>query len=385
MITIEVAKKKIEKSVDELPFVVTNIEDVCGHVSAEEICARFDSPPFDRSAMDGFALKASSPRALKISQVINAGTVARPLKNGTCAKIMTGAMMPEGADTVVPLEETIEKGGQVYLNKTLRKGSFVRRRGREFKNGEVLVKKGEALNPASLGMLSGQGVKMVRTFGMPSVGILVTGDELVENGRLRKGKIFDSNMVIVSSLLNEAGFKVATLGISKDSARSLKLKIEKGLREDVLIVCGGVSVGERDLVKGILKSSGVKEVFWRVRQKPGKPLFFGKKGRRTVFGLPGNPAAVLVGTFEYVIPALKKMMGLKDMWHKPLQARLSGDIKWKRDRVEFICGIYKGNGVTPLPENESSMLKKLSAANALIIAKRSGYYRKGEMVNIHLL
>ncbi len=394
MITISEARKIIEANILPLPPATVKIEEACGLVLAANVNARYDSPPFDKSAMDGFALQVDKliscqVNKLQISQIIKAGSVPKPLEAGTCAKIMTGAMIPAGADTVVLKEDVVEENDFITITRDLKKEEFVRIRGAEVKAGERLLDEGAILNSAAIGLLASQGIVEINAIGTPGVAILSTGDEIIRPSKgasLKQTQIFDSNYYILAAGLSLLKLQVKDAGIAHDDAGVLRSKITEVLNSKIAIITGGVSVGEFDHVKNILNECGVKELFWSVAQKPGKPLYLGiTEAGNLVFGLPGNPAAVATCLYEYITPAIKKMMGYKNIWPRELIAKLSQPINWKRDRTEFVRGIYKDGVAEPIPENESHMLKGFVRANCLIIAEPSESYEAGKPVTVHLI
>lgn len=394
MISITEAKKAIESVISVMPETQILLGSSLGCVLSRDVFAQIDSPPFNKSAMDGFAIRHSdlkNQREFKISQTVKAGSIPQPLKVETVARIMTGAMLPEGADSVVPQENARESNGTVAFGGGPKIGQFVRVCGGEIKKGEQMFSRGDVLNIAALGFLASQGINDIFVFDKPRISIITSGDEIVDPrgvNRLETAQIFDSNLIGISACLSNIGIRTRELGIVKDEPEAIKSFIAEGLKTEILIISGGISVGKYDLVRTMLADLNVKEVFWGVNQKPGKPLYFGISATGNyIFAIPGNPAATIVCLYEYVLPAVKKMIGYRNIWPMKLMAGLEMPIEWGRDRVEFIRGLFDPNKrtVVPFAENESHMLRKFVLSNCLILAERDGSYKKDEEVEIHLI
>jgi len=275
--------------------------------------ATIDLPPFDRTAMDGFAVRAAdvAPGAvLRVVGDLAAGGETLSVGAGQAARISTGAEIPPGADAVLRVEDAEVSGDMVTAQASVRVGQHVRRRGEDLHAGDVLARPGDVLTVARLSALASAGVAAVDVPRRPRVRLIVTGNELLPPGAPPEpGKIYESNSLVVSSLVSAVGAEVETHPPVADDFEATRTAIEWGLEADVLIVSGGVSVGPHDHVKPAFEAAGVEEVFWRVRIKPGKPLWFGRRGRTLVFGLPGNPLSAIVGTSIFVAPALRALRG----------------------------------------------------------------------------
>jgi len=282
---------------------------------AEDIVARNNVPYTDNSAMDGYAIRTgdvkSIPQDLKVVGVVACGkSVKKRLKPGEAMAIMTGAPIPEGCDSVIPVEDTEVVGsGIVRILRNIEPGKNVRYSGEDVRKGEVVLKRGTAIGPAELGMLASVGRKRVRVFRKPLVAILITGNEIIEPGeKLRPGKVRDINTFSLCGLVEKFGGVPLPLGIAGDESVKLVRKMKKGLNSDIMIISGGVSMGEFDFVREALTSLGYREKFWKVAMKPGMPISFGYIGRTPVFGLPGNPVSSMVSFLEFVRPLMMKLM-----------------------------------------------------------------------------
>lgn len=312
--TYEEARKVILATVHPVGMERVMLLDAVERVLGEDIVAPWDLPPFDNSAMDGFAVRAADCSvncSLAVSGYIPAGgTAVVEVTPGTAMRIMTGAPTPPGCDAVVPFEETEEMPGQVLLRAPVEPGQHIRRRGEDVAAGSTVLTAGTLLRPTEISMLASCGRVMVPVYRKVRVAIVSTGDELVEpGGGLIPGTIINSNSLGLAAAVKAAGAEPIMLGIARDTMESHREKIREGLLADVLITSAGVSCGDRDLVRDMLEECGVASLFWKLKVKPGGTTAFGMKGETPVFSLPGNPVSTLLTFEEYVRPALLKMMG----------------------------------------------------------------------------
>ncbi len=306
-------------SVKPLPVETRPLETVLGYYLYDDISAACDLPSFDNSAMDGFALRErdgkgaakESPVSLSITQTISAGTVPSPLTGGSAAKIMTGAPLPEGADTVIPKEYTRESEGHVELLESPDAGDHIRRKGDDMRAGDALMSAGRRLRSFEIGLLAAQGLGDVRVHGRPRAAILSSGDELVPyTDRLSPGRIRNSSGPALAAMVTSWGGTPISCGIAPDREEAIKSAIDRALSHaDMLLLCGGVSVGDFDYTRSALNTLGFEEKFWRTAIRPGKPLLFGVLNGKPVFGLPGNPMSTLATAEVFVRPALEIMSG----------------------------------------------------------------------------
>ena len=341
MISIKKALTEISRNVSRLSAESVALSAAVDRTLARDIHAREDLPNFDNSAMDGFVVKtadvktasATTPVRLKTGTTIRAGLAARlTLRRGHAIKIMTGAALPQGGEAVVMVERTRQESGYVLIERAAATGENIRPKGEDVRRGDLLIKKHTILRPYEIALLAAQGIVSVPVISKARVGVLATGDELVDAkvAHLRHGQIRNSNAPAVSAALARWGATVENLGQAADAPVSLRRLLKKSLpRLDMLIISGGVSVGDFDFTKSALEATGFKTIFWRVAIKPGKPLLFGMMGKTAVFGVPGNPVSTLVCLEEFVRPALETMSasGLRHPgWH------LSGAL----DRDQFL-------------------------------------------------
>ena len=377
----EALRKVLESTQSSAPVLVP-LAEACSLVTAEEVVSSAAYPFFSNSSMDGYAVRSSDLKGASADEPVTlplAGEVRAAsgetlrLPPGRTIRIMTGGALPEGADAVVKREDVKEAQSQITFYHAVEPGSFINRQGEEIAEGTVLWPAGRRINPAALGLFASQGIDMVKVFPAPKVSLVTTGDELVEAGGSRTGgQIYDSISPMLVSCLEQAGAVIAGVLRCGDDLSELSVTIQEALKEsDITITVGGVSMGDYDLVLKCLEQLGVVRVFWKVAQKPGKPLFFGKSGRKLVFGLPGNPASSLVCYLLYVLPAIRRMMGYPDpgpLWY---QGRLAARVSNKDTRTFFARGIYVpehpgGYRLETALGQSSYMLSSFAGANALI-------------------
>jgi molybdopterin molybdotransferase len=397
LILFEEALRLISENTHVLPATERDIFDLDQEVLAEDVQAQKDIPFFSNSAMDGYALRSddtlNAPVVLTVKGFIQAGdSSSMEVGKGEAVKIMTGAPLVEGADAVVMVEDTEEQEQKVLVKKVVKKGEHVRLQGEEIKKDQIGLKKGTPLNPASVGFLASMGRQKVQVYGKPRISILMTGNELISPGKeLKKGQIWESNSYVLTTALRELGINPIVLGNARDDLQDIKERIQSGLdRADVLLIAGGISVGDYDFVQEAVLGLGVKKIFWRVAVKPGKPTFFGIKGKKLIFGLPGNPASILVTYLAYVRPAVLKMMGHHRVYLSEVEAILEEELKKKTDRVNFLRGVFREqNGriyVKTAGFQNSYMLESFAKANCLIfLEKEKNIFFPGEKVKIQIL
>jgi molybdopterin molybdotransferase len=395
MPTFEEARTIILDSV--IPLGVEKVEmlDAVGRVLAEDIQAPWDMPLWDNTAMDGYALHSDDCRestSLKISGFLPAGGFMRhPLEPGTVVKILTGAPIPAGADAVVPFEEAEEQDGLVILKGKVKAGDHIRFKGEDVKAGETVLPAGIVLRPSEISMLASFGKLFIPVHRRVRVAILSTGDELVDPGEvLGAGKIINSNSLALAAAVRQAGGIPIMLGIARDTKESLREKLAEGLTADVLITSAGVSAGDRDYVRDVLDELMVKQVFWKVDIKPGRPTAFARRDGKPVFSLPGNPVSSLLTFEEFVRPALLKMMGYRRVLRPLVTATLREGIRKKPGRVNFIrVAVEQEHGkffAWSPGKQDTGYLKTLLLADGIaLIPADKGDLAAGEQVEVQLI
>jgi molybdopterin molybdotransferase len=353
------------------------LEAAAGRVLAAPASAAVDLPPFPSSAMDGFALRAADvPGTLPVVERVAAGLPAgRALGAGEAAAIATGGVVPEGADAVVPVEYVVERENEVEVPGAVDVGANVRPRGGDVRAGEAVLPAGVRLGPAQIGALAAAGVAAVRCARRPRAAVLTTGTELRPPGELLSpGQIYESNGPMVEAQLRSAGAEVERLSPVEDDPAAHRRALERALDADVVVTTGGVSVGPHDLVRETEADLGVEEVFWRVAVKPGKPISFGVRGATLVFGLPGNPVSSLVGFELFVRPALAALQGAVDAGPHFEAGRLATPLRRNPARDELVRArrttSADGSRLEPVSGQESHMIVRAAAANALVLVPR---------------
>ena len=368
------------------------IADAAGRVLTEDARAAVDLPPFDSSAMDGFAVRAAdTPGRLAVVGHSAAGRPeTRVLGAGEAIAISTGAVVPTGADAVVPSERTTGAGDTVEVE-SVAEGANRRPQGGDVRAGETIVLAGTRLGPAQVGALAAVGTAVVRCARRPRVAVLATGTELRAPGEtLRPGEIYESNTVLLRAQLAAAGAEVVVLDSVADDEDATRAALESGLGADILITSGGVSVGTHDLVRGALAELGAEEVFWRVAVRPGKPVAFATRDTTLVFGLPGNPVSALVGFELFVRPAVLALQGARDPGPAYLPGRLGSPLHRNDTRDELVRARLRseagGMKLEPLSGQESHMIARAAAADALVLVPRgTGELAQGSAVSYLLI
>lgn len=393
MISVTAAKQLILDATSHSTPILLPLQKAAGLVTAEDIFSPIDIPSFDQSSMDGYAFSFAGWKAkqavLPIKGEMAAGSDREfELAPGNAARIFTGASIPKGADTVVMQEKTKVENNQLSIeDENITQGLNVRLKGSEIKKAELAIPKDTVLLPAAVGFLAGLGIKEVTVYASPAVGIIVTGNELQKPGQpLQAGQIYESNSYTLHAALKQMHIDGVTIYTAEDNLQKVKLVLEEALQKnEIVFLTGGVSVGDYDFVVKAAEENGVEKIFHKLKQKPGKPLFFGKKENKLVFGLPGNPASVLTCFYEYAEPALRKMRHQKTCL-QILQASLATEFKKAAGLTHFLKGFYDGETVTPLTAQESYRLSSFAKANCLIkIDEEVTNCQQGDMVEIHLL
>jgi molybdopterin molybdotransferase len=370
------------------------IHESLDRILANDIVSPCDVPNHNNSAMDGFAFKFEDVgRSLKVIGTAYAG---RPfmgkLESGECIRIMTGAVIPSGADTVEMQERVNINGNEITLTQELKLGSNIRLAGEDLKNGHTVLVKGQKIHPAELGLLASLGIGEVPVYRKLKVAFFSTGDELVNVGSpLLEGQIYDSNRYTIFGMLKRLGININDLGnVPDDPVKLEKTLLNAAQSNDVVITSGGVSVGEADYMKALLSKLG-QVLFWKINMKPGRPLAYGKVKEAHYFGLPGNPVSAMVTFYQFVQPALQALLGEKCKPIPLLSTKCSLPIKKMTGRMEFQRGILSQNtegewSVAPLPNQGSGVLNSMSLANCFIVLDETvGNCETGTMVKVQVL
>jgi molybdopterin molybdotransferase len=383
LITLDDAIALVLEQTLPLDPEVVQLDAALGRVLAEAAHARTDLPPFPSSAMDGYAVRsADTPGSLRVSGRIAAGRPAeRALGAGDAMAIATGGVVPEGADAVVPIEDVAEHDGYVDVPE-VRLGAHVRPRGGDVREREEILAPGTRLTPAHIGALAAAGIAEVSCTRRPRGAVLATGTELRAPGEeLRPGEIYEANGMLLAAAMRQAGADVSTLEPVADDEAAHAHALERALTADIVVTSGGVSVGPHDLVRRVASELGVREVFWRVAVKPGKPISFGVRDRTLLFGLPGNPVSTLVGFELFVRPALRALAGERDPGPRWRSGRLAHGVQRNAHRDELVRARAGDEGLEPVSGQESHMIVRAAGADALVFVPRGpGALEPGEPV-----
>ncbi len=387
MISVEEAFELLENNV-----IPTQISILCkttnalGLVLAEDVSSPINMPPFRQSAMDGYALNIHNGSSYTIIDEVKAGDGHQPiLKAGDAVRIFTGSAVPNTANTVVIQEKVTVDKNHLQLNNSVKIKENIRSKGEQIKDGDIALKKGTKLTPAAIGFLLTLGIIKVPVFKKPKIGLVITGNELIKAGQpLSYGKIYESNSGMLYTGLLGLGYTDVTQYKVKDDYNSTVMILDKVISEnDMILITGGISVGDYDFVGKALLELGTEQVFYRVKQKPGKPLFFGKIKNKPIFALPGNPASALSNFYVYVHPALEKLSGNLNFSINKGKAFLSDEYLKKGDRAQFLKAYHKNGEVSILEGQSSAMLHTFAIANAIVyIPGEVSKYSKGDLITV---
>jgi len=401
MLSVHEAKEIVNNNSTALAPVKSMLGKAEGQVLAEDVYARVDIPAFPQSSMDGYTFSFEGwkqHKKLKIVGEVVAGANKKiTLNSGDTVRIFTGGAVPIGADTVVMQEKARTYDEELVIDdETLQVGTSVRPEGSEIKAGVLALEKETTLSPAAIGFLAGIGIAEVKVYPSPSITIIITGNELQQPGRhLEYGQVYESNSYALKAVLKQLQIDDVQVSYAIDHPEIVTSSLQKALQEsDVVLLTGVISAGDYDYVLQATKECGVEKLFHKVKQRPGKPLYFGMKaamndtvGQKTklVFGLPGNPSSVLTCFYQYVTPVLEKLSRRKKILHT-LRAPLSRPFEKAAGLTHFLKGIYDGTTVAPLGAQESYRLSSFAIANCLIqVDEEITSLKEGEMVDVYLL
>jgi len=390
------AERLVLENSPPLPAEERPLLEAQGLALAEDVRAVFDSPPFDNSAVDGYALRSADAVPGRTFRVVDEAPAGRPARRGVgegeAVKIFTGGVIPEGADAVVMVENTSGWGEEFELGKEASPGQNIRRRGEDVREGEVILRAGTEVGPYEIALAAAQGYGALPVRRRARVVVLSTGTELVEPGRraLSPGEIYDSNSYALVAQAREAGAEARRLYAAADDPGAIREAVAGALESaDVVVTSGGVSVGEKDLVRSAMRELGVEQVFWGVRFKPGKPLFFGARRDARCFGLPGNPVSAMVCFELFVRPALMRMMGRVDRRRPRVRVRFGEDVKNRFGRMHAVRVALErtGEGWTArsVGSQGSGIISSLTRADAIALIGPGAEVKAGEEVEAILL
>jgi len=394
LLPFEEAKKVVEANTKPITRVeAINIEDSLERVLAEDIIAAMSTPPFDRAAMDGYAVKAKdtfdssrlNPKVLNLVGELRAGdTPQRGVKTGECIQIATGAMMPKGADAVVMVEDTESENGKTKVFKSVYPRANVAQEGEDIKEGKLILGCGSVLTPGKIGVLASQGISQVRVYEKPNVAIIPTGEEVCEVGkRIKRGQVYDINSHTVSSVVRANGGVPIKFRIAGDDPDEIKAAITEALKSDLVVISGGSSVGARDLLFDTFQNLG-EVLFHGIQVKPGKPTIFAIIQGKPVFGMPGYPTSCLMNTYLFILPTIRKMANLPPRREEDIEARLSERVPGSVGRRQFLPVKLEGNNAIPVFKESGAITTIADADGYIEIAQNIDLLEKGEPVTVRL-
>ncbi|MBX9588718.1 MAG: molybdopterin molybdotransferase MoeA [Hyphomonadaceae bacterium] len=394
LLSVEEALQRILKGVEPTEAEPVAIEQACGRVLAEPLPALVTQPPFNASAMDGYAVRAADvarlPAALAIIGEAAAGhPFSGAVDPGQAVRIFTGAPVPDGADAIVIQENAERDGGKVVVREGTIETDHIRPKGSDFRAGDTLLAAGRRLGPREVSLAAAMGHGQLSVHRRPRVAILSTGDELVPPGsRPGLGQIIASNHLGIAALAESAGATPLQLGIARDTHTDLDTHFARAQGADIIVTSGGASVGDHDLVAPVLQARGMTLAFWKIAMRPGKPLMFGRLAQARVLGLPGNPVSSLICTRLFLLPLIRALLGQPALDQAPAQARLSVPLEANGPRQHYMRAVSSPGPdglaqVAPVRSQDSSLLAPLAEANCLLVrAPRAPAAPAGSLVSI---
>jgi molybdopterin molybdotransferase len=389
MISVQEAFSILQANLPVLPQIEYSLFQARKHILAQSLTSPINMPPFRQSAMDGYALCLHNDLQYEIIGEVKAGDSHKiELLPGQAVKIFTGAAVPDSAQAMIQIEKVTANGTQLLVDELVLPETNVRPIGEQISTGDLALEKGTVLNAAAIGFLAGLGFTKVSVYQKPKVAIVVTGNELSKPGTpLEYGKVYESNGIMLQSALMDAHYDTVTLYEVNDDFENTKNKLQEALNaNDVVLVSGGISVGDYDFVARALKELEVETLFYKVNQKPGKPLLAGKLNHKMVFALPGNPAACLTCFYVYVLPTLAILSGAKVNYQQAVLLSIAHDYEVRNTRSQFLKANIENEEAEILTHQNSSMLNTFSVASGLVYVPEGNYeLKKGDKVEVYLL
>ena len=385
-VTVEEALELIYKNIKNRSTKLLPIESVLGYVLAQDIVATHNLPPFDNSAMDGYAVKLlDADKIVKVNHTILAGDNSKEqLESGFGIKIMTGARIPDGTECIVPIEDTIKTDDGIKLPSNLKKDKHIRFMGEDIKSDTLLLKSGERLNTHQITLLASQGISHIKVYKKPLVTVFSSGSELkMHFENVTEYQLYNTNTPTLLSRALELGCEVNFLGTAKDSLEDLKEHIESALDSDFIITSGGVSVGDADYTKEAFGTFGYKIFFDKIEIKPGKPTTFGKIGKTFVLNLPGNPMAAALNFELFGQSIILALSGDNSKYINSIKAKIKDDYKLRAGRRNLVPGFFDGEFFTPCENFAPGMVSPLAKSNSYImIGESCGIIEKNSFVKV---
>jgi len=390
MINVTEAKQLINENCSVLKVKTLPLLEANGCILAAPVYSVIDMPPFDQSAMDGYAFSFENwdkkSNLTVIGEIQTGNYSSEKVLANEAVRIFTGAPIPPGTDTVVMQEKISREGNTIQILDTLlEKGDNVRPKGSQTKKGEMALQEKQLLSPVAISFLAGIGINKVNVFSKPTVSIIVTGKELAKaEDTISEGKIFESNSIGLIAALQQIGINPVSVEVVDDVEEEIERAISNQLNSDILILTGGVSVGDYDLVPASLEKCGVQKIFHKIKQKPGKPFYFGRYNQTLVFALPGNPAAVMSCFYEYVVQAISNFT--QKEYYKKMEFPLAEDFNKKAGLTFFLKGKIGQNEVAILDSQESYKLNSFAVSDCIIeLEEEKEYFPKGSLVKVRMI
>jgi molybdopterin molybdotransferase len=390
MINVKEAKQLIEAHCTTPKIVTLPLLEANGSILAKPIYAIMDTPPFDQAAMDGYAFSYDNwdknSHLTVIGEIQTGNYSSNMVLDNQAVRIFTGAPIPPGTDTVVMQEKINRNGNSMQIADTLLvKGANVRPQGSQTLKGEMALQEKQLVSPVAISYLAGIGISKIKVFSKPTISIIITGKELASaDDEITEGKIYESNSIGLVAVLNQIGIKPVSVEIVDDIEEEIEKAISNQLKSDILILTGGVSVGDYDLVPASLEKCGVQKIFHKIKQKPGKPFYFGKHNQTLVFALPGNPAAVMSCFYEYVVDAIGRFT--QKEYFKKIDVPLAESFNKKAGLTFFLKGKLEENEVRVLSNQESYKLNSFAVADCLVeFEEEKEHFDKGDCVSIRMI
>ena len=393
MISVSQALSIVKKLKYNIGTEYISSDKALGRITSENILSKTDNPPFNMSAMDGYAVcNKTKNNTYKVVDEIFAGKISnRKILKNEAVRVYTGSKLPLGTTTVIIQENTKKLSDNLILikNNYLKKGEYVRKKGLDFKKNKTVITKGKILNAKDIALLIAANCKQIKVFKKPKIHVLSTGNELIYSKKKKKdGDIFASSIYMLEALIQLSFSECSYKTIVKDNKNKIKNELIKATKSDIIITTGGVSVGKKDLIRSCLIELGYKEKFWKIKMRPGKPLLFGTLNKKPIFSLPGNPVSTYVCFFIFIFPFLINIFKLKNVLDKK-KAKLVNNINFTSKRESYLRGFFyinnNENFVKILSNQDSSLLRTLSSSNCLIKVPANNKYSKNNMVEIILL
>lgn len=386
MIQVSQALTIVAENSAKMPTQKIPVTKALGYILAKTVHSPIAMPPFRQSSMDGYAFTHSKRHQYDVIGTSKAGDhVNTKLEFNEAVRIFTGAFVPDDADTVVMQEHVMANEKSILITNMPEQFENVRPKGEQIQKDDVVFEANTLITPAAIGFLACLGITEISVYKKPKIAVLVTGNELVKPGKkLPKGKIFESNSIMLQAALQTIGIKKVKIHTVKDKLKATKKALKEILpRYDIVLISGGISVGDYDFVKDALLANEVQELFYKINQKPGKPMFFGKRKETLVFALPGNPASSLTNFYVYVYPAIRNKMGFSEIHLPKLIRKLNADIPNTTGKTLFLKALHDETHVEVLGGQSSAMLNSFAIANSLLIVPNdAAMLKKDEFVTL---